>query len=147
MKNPLGISPSSGYQGTTRGKKKNSYDLGGNRMHDLRIRSTVGLLTKLRGLSEPVAVVRSAAQAVCNQSLANPVEEVKIFYEPQEDGKFDNGISGDDTWTKRGYSSLYGVVTALSTITGKAVDAEVMSKNCKECTGWRGKEGTQEFQD
>ena len=22
-----------------------------------------------------------------------------------------------------------------------------MSKNCKECTGWRGKEGSQEFQD
>ena len=39
MKNPLGVSPSKGYQGTTRGKEKNSYDLGGNWTHDLRIRS------------------------------------------------------------------------------------------------------------
>ena len=27
MKNPLGVSPSKGYQGTARGKEKNSYDL------------------------------------------------------------------------------------------------------------------------
>ena len=91
--------------------------------------------------------MRSAAQAVCKQSMANAVEEVKTFYEQEEDGKFDIGVSGDGTWRKRGYSSSYGVVTALSTITGKVVDVEVMSKNCKECTGWRGKEGTQEFQD
>ena len=94
-----------------------------------------------------VAVVRSAAQAVCKQSMANAVEEVKTIYEPQQDSKFDIGVSGDGTWRKRGYSSSYGVVTPLSTITGKVVDVEVMSKNCKEYTGWRGKEGTQEFQD
>ena len=41
MKDPLGVSPSKGNQGTTRGKAKNSFDLGGNRTHDLRIRSTV----------------------------------------------------------------------------------------------------------
>ena len=37
MNNPLGVSPSKGKQGTTRGKEK-SFDLGGNRTHDLRIR-------------------------------------------------------------------------------------------------------------
>ena len=40
MNNPLGVSPSKGKQGTTRGKEK-SFDLGGNQTHDLRIRSTV----------------------------------------------------------------------------------------------------------
>ena len=43
MKDPLGVSPSKGNQGTTRGKEKKSFDLGGNRTHDLRIRSTVTL--------------------------------------------------------------------------------------------------------
>ena len=38
--------------------KKNSYDLGGNRTHDLRIRSTVALPTKLRGRTEKVGVNR-----------------------------------------------------------------------------------------
>ena len=39
MNNSLGVSPSKGNQVTTRGKEK-SFDLGGNRTHDLRIRST-----------------------------------------------------------------------------------------------------------
>ena len=49
MKDPLGVSPSIGNQGTTRGKEKISFDLDGNRTHDLRIRSTVTLPTELRG--------------------------------------------------------------------------------------------------
>ena len=54
MKDPLGVSPSKGNQGTTRGKEKNSFDLGGNRTHDLRNRSTVTLPTELRGRTEKV---------------------------------------------------------------------------------------------
>ena len=53
MNNPLGVSPSKSNQGATRGKKK-SFDLGGNRTHDLRIRSTVTLPTELRGWTEKV---------------------------------------------------------------------------------------------
>ena len=56
MKDPLGVSPSKGNQGTTLHTKqrKNSFDLGGNRTHDLRIRSTVTLPTELRGRTEKV---------------------------------------------------------------------------------------------
>ena len=53
MNNPLGVSPSKGSQGTTRGKEK-IFDLGGNQIHDLRIRSTVTLVTELRGRTEKV---------------------------------------------------------------------------------------------
>ena len=53
MKDPLGVSPSKGNQGTTRGKEK-ILDLGGNRTHDLRTRSTVTLPTELRGWREKV---------------------------------------------------------------------------------------------
>ena len=53
MKDQLRVSPSKGNQRTTRGKK-NSFDLGGNRPHDLRIRSTVALTTQLRGRTEKV---------------------------------------------------------------------------------------------
>ena len=42
MKDPLGVSPSKGNQGTTRGN------------HDLRIRSTVTLPTELRGRTEKI---------------------------------------------------------------------------------------------
>ena len=53
MKDPLGVSPSKGNQGTTRGKEKFSFDLGENRTHDLRIRSTVTFLLSLRRDSPP----------------------------------------------------------------------------------------------
>ena len=53
MNNPLGVSPSKGNQGATRGKEK-SFDLGGNRTHDLQIRSTVTVPTELRGRTEKV---------------------------------------------------------------------------------------------
>ena len=53
MNNPLGVSPSKGSQGTTRGKEK-IFDLGGNRTHDLRIRATITLPTELRGRTEKV---------------------------------------------------------------------------------------------
>ena len=55
MKDPLGMSPSKGNQGATRGKKKNSFDLGGNLTHDLQIGSTVTLPTELRGRTETLS--------------------------------------------------------------------------------------------
>ena len=54
MKDPLGVSPSKGNQGTKQSKEKISFDLGGNRTHDLRIRFTVTLPTELRGRTENV---------------------------------------------------------------------------------------------
>ena len=54
MKDPLGVSPSKGSQGTTGSKEKYGFDLGGNRTHDLRIRSTVTLPTELRSRTEKV---------------------------------------------------------------------------------------------
>lgn len=96
---------------------------------------------------DSVDAVRKAAQTVCQQSMRSAVENVKKFYEPDKDGVFDIGISGGGTWRGRGYSSIFGIVTAMSTVTGKAIDIEVMSKECRECMVWRNKEGTQEFQD
>ena len=55
MKDPLGVSPSKGNRGTTRGKEKillTSVEIEPG--HDLRIRSTVTLPTELRGRTEKV---------------------------------------------------------------------------------------------
>ena len=85
MKDPLGVSPSKGNQGTTRGKEKNSFDLGGNRTHDLRIRSTVTLPTELRGRTEKVGddlggesvppfvfIVLSCTTFICTLTFSSP---------------------------------------------------------------------------
>ena len=51
MNSPLGVGPSKGIREPHEVKKK-SFDLGGNRTQDLRIRSTVALPTELRGRTE-----------------------------------------------------------------------------------------------
>ena len=51
MKDPLGVSPS---KGNHMRQRKISFDLGGNRTHDLRFRSTVTLPSELRGRTEKV---------------------------------------------------------------------------------------------
>ena len=61
MKDPLGVSPCEGNQGTTRGKEKFLLT-SGNRTHDLRIRSTVTLPTELRGRTEKVGDEHSQVQ-------------------------------------------------------------------------------------
>ena len=57
MKDPLGVGPSKGIREPHEVKKK-SFDFGGNRTHDLRIRSTVTLPTELRGRTEKVGDVK-----------------------------------------------------------------------------------------
>ena len=54
-----------------------------------------------------VDAVTKAAQTICQQSMRSADENVKNFYESDEDEAFDIGISGDDTWTPRGYSSIF----------------------------------------
>ena len=78
--------------------------------------------------------------------MKSAAEETKEFYEPEEDGVYDVGISGDGTWRRRGYSSSYGVVTGMSLVTGKVLDVEVMSNECRECITWSNKKGSEEFE-
>ena len=94
-----------------------------------------------------VAAVRNAAETVAKRSMANAAKETKEFYEPEDDGIYNIAVSGDGTWRRRGYTSAYGVITASSTLTGKVLNVEIMSKECRECMVWRGREGTAEFQD
>jgi hypothetical protein len=54
-------------------------------------------------------------------------------------------VSFDGTWQKRGYASINGVVTAISAENGKCIDTHVLSKNCKGCVMWNGKENKPGF--
>ena len=44
-------------------------------------------------------------------------------------------VSVDGTWQRRGFSSLNGVVTAISN--GKCVDTQTLIKDCKSCQYWQ----------
>ena len=54
MNNSLGVSPNIKGIREPHEVKKKSFDLSGNRTHDLRIRSNVTLPTELRGRTERV---------------------------------------------------------------------------------------------
>jgi len=56
-------------------------------------------------------------------------------------------VSGDGTWKKRGFSSLYGVATLIGYYSGKVLDVFVKSSYCKLCESWKAKLHTSEFQE
>lgn len=56
-------------------------------------------------------------------------------------------VSGDGTWKKRGYTSLFGVTSLIGYYSGKIVDIFVKSFYCKQCEICRKKLNTEEYED
>ena len=65
---------------------------------------------------------------VAESSMKHAAEELKL-----KEKSTDISASFDGSWQKPGYSSLNGIVSAISISTGKVLDFEVKSKKCKEC--------------
>ena len=64
------------------------------------------------------------------------------------DTAVDAAVNFDGTWAKRGFTSLTGVVFALSVNTGEVLDYHVLSKSCQKCTLERGRcNSDEEFQE
>ena len=80
-------------------------------------------------------------QNVDTESEENIVTEETVI---NAETVVDTLVSFDGTWQKRGYASLNGVVTAMSS-QGKCLDVEIMSKKCKACQRWKGKAETPPF--
>ena len=68
---------------------------------------------------------------VVTDSMLQAVREIKG---DDEEPICDIAVSWDGTWQKRGYSSLNGIVTVVSVETGKAIDYNVLTKKCAQCT-------------
>ena len=64
-----------------------------------------------------------------------------------ENNILDAAVSFDGTWAKRGFTSLTGVVCAISVDTGEVLDFYVLSKSCLKCTLKRGKCSDEEFDE
>ena len=72
--------------------------------------------------------IRNAAKTVAEQSMKDAAREVNDSVDI-----VNTGVSVDGTWQRRGYSSLNGVVTAISVKNGKVLDTEPLSRHCKTC--------------
>ena len=74
-------------------------------------------------------IVSNSAKVVAQDSMADAAQEINSG----KSGCIDTGVSVEGSWQRRGYSSLNGVVTAISMDTGKILDCEPMSRSCKAC--------------
>ena len=67
--------------------------------------------------------------------------------EKDENEILDAAVSFDGTWAKRGFTSLTGVVFAISVDTGEVLDYHVLSKSCQKCALKKGKCTDEEFEE
>ena len=74
-----------------------------------------------------------AAKAVAVETMTSAAEEIHSLKPDFQDGLVKCDASCDDTWQRRGFSSLNGCVTAISMDTGKILDVDPLSKVCKKC--------------
>ena len=73
-----------------------------------------------------------ATKTVATNSMSQAASNV---IENQE-GNCNTVVSVDGSWQRRGHSSHNGIVTAISVITGKALDIEILTNYCKGCAQW-----------
>jgi len=95
------------------------------------------------------AIVKSivtATDAVKSKCLQKAAEEEKQICteKVQLEGLT---VSGDGSWRKRGFSSLYGFASLIGWYSGKVIDICVKSKYCKECEHWGKNKDTTEHEE
>lgn len=91
-------------------------------------------------------MISVATAAVRDASMKNAAQEEKK--KSEENGQFEGiTVSGDSLWSKRGFSSLFGITSLVGWFIGKIVDVEVKSKYCKSCEYWKIKLGTTEYEE
>ncbi|XP_011873476.1 PREDICTED: uncharacterized protein LOC105565135 [Vollenhovia emeryi] len=78
--------------------------------------------------------------------MSNAVEEEKKRC-AEKGQRNEITVSGDGSWRKRGFSSLFGIVSLIGWYTGKVLDIVVKSKYCKACEYWKKKEDTAEYKE
>ena len=75
--------------------------------------------------------IQASAKVVAEKSMSDAAEELKNL---NGDGKnTDVGVSVDGTWQRKGFTSMNGVITAISVDNGKVLDVSILSKSCKGC--------------
>ena len=86
----------------------------------------------------PPPIAKNNYQKVSKKNLeARDIAEssmLSAICEFKEKEGTDIGVSVDGTWQRKGFSSLNGVVVAVSTTNFQVVDVEIRSRYCQPCT-------------
>jgi len=90
-------------------------------------------------------MIFSATEDIKNKSIKQ-VGEIEKEKTKEKCEKSDGlTVSGDGTWQKCGFNSLHGVTSIIGYYSKKVLDIEVQSSFCKECTVWKKKVNTPEY--
>ena len=74
--------------------------------------------------------IRDSAKFIADLLMNNAANEMR----KGSSHMVDVGLTVDETWQRRGYTSMNGVVVAISVDSEKVLDLEPMSRNCKSCS-------------
>ena len=84
-------------------------------------------------------------EKAAKESMLAGLNDLKEKGNVSTDEPVDTDIGIDESWQKRGHSSLNGIVTSVARENKKVIDYKVYSKFCKSCTLWESKKGTEEY--
>lgn len=112
----------------------------------------VSIMDISKGLSKTtydrvIQHIHKSTKMVFDAMCLRVVEQEKGENEKKERPLLDFKVSGDGSWKKRGFTSLYGVTTLIASYSGKVIDLVVKSSYCQSCVAWKGKAQTNEFQE
>lgn len=93
--------------------------------------------------------IHIASKTVAKISMKDAVQEeqLRTNLEQEVENATDLCVSGDGTWQKRGFSSLYGVCSLIGAHSKKVVDVNIESSYCKQCEVWATKKDTEEYNE
>ena len=80
-----------------------------------------------------VKAIARVSKEVAEAEMKKAVEEIRAAANAGKNETLDIAVSCDGTWARRGFQSLYGMVSAIHVDTGKVVDYEMKSKVCFKC--------------
>ncbi|XP_076549216.1 uncharacterized protein LOC143306722 [Osmia lignaria lignaria] len=91
--------------------------------------------------------MHSATKTIFEFCCKKAVEEEKNENEKRKKQLLNLKVSGDGSWKKRGFKSLYGVTTLIGYYSGKVIDLVVKSSYCQACHMWKSRENTEEYHE
>jgi hypothetical protein len=91
-----------------------------------------------RAYYQQVDKILEVLEDEAKEQLTNAGQRLRELILQENDGlgsteTLDAAVSFDETWAKRGFTSLTGVVFVISADTGEVLDYHVLSKACQKC--------------
>ncbi|XP_043257881.1 uncharacterized protein LOC122400460 [Colletes gigas] len=84
--------------------------------------------------------IHSVVTSVFERLSKKAVDQEKKVNEQNDRPIFNLKVSGDGSWKRRGFKSLYGVTTLIGYYSGEVIDFVVKSSYCQACTAWKSKQ-------